>query len=210
MRNSHLEARLLISLLPCSSVSLLNAGKADALLVFNFDQQGPDVVLSASGSLSGLPPVLSSGVGTSANGIRPTLGEILLGKNVDTPYNRYAISGPTDFGTGALQLLSLVSSSNNHIGLQGSSLFFGIDPTYVEGSPITYSGKFANTMLASLGLSSTSGLLAEYTIGADAIKVYAGPVPVPTPAPWLAGTLAFGFSRRLRSRIRGSKAPAQP
>ncbi len=65
-------------------------------------------------------------------------------------------------------------------------------------------------MLASLGLSSTSGLLAEYSIGTDAIKVYAGPVPVPAPAPWLAGTLAFGFSRRLRSRIRRSKATAQP
>lgn len=108
-----------------------------------------------------------------------------------------------------MQYLGLISASNNHIYLQGSTSQFSIDPDYVEGSPIAYSGVFANTTLADLGLSSTSGLLAEYSIGSDAIQVYAGPVPAPAPVPWIGGMAAFGFSRRLRSRIRSRMDAAQ-
>lgn len=202
-------ARILISLSIFPWMAVLGADKADALLVFNFAQQGSDVTLKGEGAITGLPSIKFSGDGTGPNVIDPSLAQLLLGNNQFTPYNFYSVTGPTSFGSGATKALALVSSTDTHLSLQGNNSQFGLGTGYVEGTPITYSGIFANTTLADLGLSSTTGLLAEYSIGSDTIKVYAGPVTVPAPAPWIGGTVAFGFSRRLRSRLRNCKVSNQ-
>lgn len=108
-----------------------------------------------------------------------------------------------------MKSLVLVSSTDTHLSLQGDNSQFGLSAGYVEGTAISYSGIFPGTTLTDLGLSSTTGLLAEYSIGSDTIKVYAGPVTVPAPVPWIGGTVAFGFSRRLRSRLRNRKVSGQ-
>jgi hypothetical protein len=205
------RARILISFSIFPLMTSLCAGKANALLVFNFVQQGSDVALKGEGSITGLPSIKFSDAGTGPNAIDPSNAFLLLGNNQFTPYDFYSITGPTSFGTGTTKFLALVSSTDSHLSLQGASdrRQFGLSAGYVEGTPISYSGIFANTTLADLGLSSTTGLLAEYSIGSDTIKVYAGPVTVPAPAPWIGGSVAFGFSRRLRSRLRNCKVSNQ-
>lgn len=209
MRKLRSKARFVLPLLLAPSFALLSAGKADALLAFSFVQQGPDVELNAMGSLTGLPAYVYTDTGIAANAIVPSSGSILLGSGLYKPYYRYPVVGPASFGTGLAKFLVKNSSSYNHLGLEAIKTGFAIDTDYVEGSAISYSGTFANTTLADLGLSSTSGLLATYTIGSDLIKVYAGPVPAPGPLPWIGGGVAFGFSRRLRSRLRSNQSSAQ-
>jgi hypothetical protein len=209
MRNNLSRVRFLVSLSILSQITFLGAGKADASLVFNFAQKGSDVILKGEGSIAGLPSIKFSGNGTGPNVIVPSSAQLLLGNNQYTPYNFYSVVGPTSFGSGVMKPLVLVSSTDTHLSLQGDNSQFGLSAGYVEGTAISYSGIFASTTLADLGLSSTTGLLAEYSIGSDTIKVYAGPVTVPAPVPWIGGTVAFGFSRRLRSRLRNRKVSDQ-
>jgi hypothetical protein len=122
-----------------------------------------------------------------------------------------------NFGSGGQKKFTLNSSSHGHLSLQGTSSFtgftsiFAIDTAYVQGSAISFLGTFTNTTLASLGLSSTTGLLGTWTIGSDSIKLYAGPAPtnVPGPLPLLGASAAFGFSRKLRSRLHRSQSSMQ-
>ncbi|MEB3168373.1 MAG: hypothetical protein VKK97_06520 [Synechococcaceae cyanobacterium] len=89
---------------------------------------------------------------------------------------------------------------------------FYLSSGYVEGTPITSTGLIPGQSLATLGLSSTSGLLGTWTIGSDSIEVRAKPASssaVPGPLPLLGAGTAFAFSRRLRSRLRGAKPAPQ-
>ena len=194
------RAILPYGLLAASATTILDAGNADALLVLEFIQQGSDVALNASGSLSGLP----SHILASANYgsiVYPEVAIISTQSFSTTDSRSYKLDGPVDFGPGSNFPLSYTGNSfalwfGNYINLPNS---------YVEGDPITGTGLISGQTLASLGLSSTSGLLGTWTVGTDSIEVWAGAKPsatVPGPLPLLGASAAFAFSRRLRARLR--------
>ena len=87
--------------------------------------------------------------------------------------------------------------------LFGSISKFGINSTYVSGSPVVSSAVFTGKTLADLGLTPSSGTLGTWTLIAtgDTISVRV----VPGPLPVLGAGAAFGFSRRMRRRIRQSR-----
>ena len=191
-----------IALLAASACTVINAGDADALLVFEFIQQGSDVVLNVSGSLTGLPSgTPGSNSGTAIVG--PGLAIISTGNITGTGYT---ISGPSNFGTGVTSM----TYSGDSFNFSKSINKLTLDNAYVQGSAITGSGLFTTNTLAGLGLSATSGLLGTWTIGTDSIQVWAGPVPqpssVPGPLPLLGAAAAFSHSRRLRARVRAGSA----
>lgn len=85
----------------------------------------------------------------------------------------------------------------------GGESEFDISPTYTPGTPIISNAIFSGKTLADLGLTPTSGLLGTWTLvgTGDTINVNV----VPGPLPVLGAGVAFGFSRRLRRRIRQSQ-----
>ena len=200
---------LATALLAASACVVINAGDADALLVFEFIQQGSDVGLFVTGSLSGLlnPGSVSSSPGAL---VVPDFGVVSTGNIVSGLV--YSVSGPTTFGSGFLGATPTLFSSytGDNVILSGTSSLLTLDSSYVQGNAISGSGLFLGKTLAGLGLSATSGLLGTWTIGTDSIQVWAGPVPqpssVPGPLPLLGAAAAFSHSRRLRARVRAGSA----
>jgi len=190
-----------IALLAATACTVISAGDADAVLVYELIQQGSDVTLNVSGSLTGLP----TGASASRTGpslIGPGLAIIASGSFAGTTYTT---SGPTNFGSGGPNLISY--SGDPFSFAFGTSLL--LSSTYGQGSPITGSGLISGQTLASLGLSSTSGLLGTWTVGSDSIEVWAGAKPaatVPGPLPLFGAGVAFAYSRRLRARVRAGSA----
>lgn len=188
---------------------MLTAGKANAVLIYEFIQNGADVDFKVSGSLSGLPTPFSSFGTVGHLAIIPQPGF------VDTfgaggIFDRFAISlnsGASIFGTGDLTNLS--SYSRKKTRLPGSSSRFDID-SYFEGAPIAGTGVFSGTVLSTLGIGPT-GLLSRFAIGSDFIEIYSVPAPqpssVPGPLPLFGAAAAFAHSRRLRARLRASASP---
>ena len=94
---------------------------------------------------------------------------------------------------------------------------FTIDSTYVSGATINSSSTFSGISLASLGMT-TSGTLGTWTLVDPGDPSYIGdtisvqvnasrsPASVPGPLPILGLAAAFGFSRKLRKRIKLHKA----
>ena len=186
---------------------------AQAVLSIYIYEAGSDVQITASGSLN-LPAPTQSG--TSA---QPVLGLVpsidLLGSGSLGNTNQYNVgSGPTgSLGTVGPSVTAI--GSGTAIYLFGTNFLF--DNTYTSGASILSSATIANKTLAQLGLSSTSGLLATWTLqpangsdpytANDTIQVFAGAPPAPPaaaapgPLPLFGAAAAFGFSRRLRSRL---------
>jgi hypothetical protein len=178
----------------------LHAGNADAILVLEFTQQGADVQLNVSSSLTGLiPPTLNSSA-CLGNILTPSVGRNLAG--CVSPGYAYSIVGPANFGT----------DTNSSFAYTGNAFFLSasseivLPTTYANGDSITGTGVFAGQTLSSLGLSSTNpgDVLGTWTVGTDSIEVRigGGGVAVPGPLPLLGAAAAFAHSRRLRTRIR--------
>jgi hypothetical protein len=192
------------SLVAAFASSALNAGQADALVVYEFIQQGSNVVLNVSGSVSSPQ---TSGVSTGyVNQLSASLGMIRPGNTGSLP--GWSLTGPSNFGSGPLT--SFTSYSGTNTFLLGFINSFAIE-NYTLGSPISGSGLIAGQTLASLGLNSTPGLLASWTINgsSETVEVRVGsPAPVPGPLPLFGAAAAFAQSRRLRARLRaGSSSP---
>jgi hypothetical protein len=203
------------SLIPALALTVstaVDAGRADALLVFEFTQQGGDVQLDVSGSLTGLPTNLGTQTaGDFGSYIRASSAQILLGSLTSAPF--YPISaGPLNFGAGDLIFLDTGAYTGADVFLEASGLT--LPSTYVEGNTITGTALFAGTTLSDLGLSSTTpgALLGTWTIGSDSIEVRiggGGGAAVPGPLPLFGAAAAFAHSRRLRARVRaGSSSQA--
>jgi hypothetical protein len=201
--------KLLAPLLAAPAALLLNPGRAEAVLTYNIFQSGADVVVQATGSLNlagatflgpdsfGLAGFLVSSSATVATG-------------PDVPLSVYRISGPTSFtGTASLSGASSFSGPIT-AGLtgdyDGSGGGFGINPSYVSGSAIFSSATFSGQTLAGLGLTAP-GVLGTWSLvpGDNQIQLVLSPAPVPGPLPLLGAAAAFGWSRRLRSRVTASK-----
>jgi MYXO-CTERM domain-containing protein len=194
-----------IALLAASACTVINAGDADALLVFEFIQQGSDVGLNISGSLSGLPSG-TSGISTLGTLVGAGLGLVSTG---DFFSNEFTVSGPIDFGTGGSTAFPF-SYTGDNVVLLGVAGKLRLPNTYVPGNAISGSGLFSGQTLAGLNLSATSGLLGTWTVGSDSIEVRVGTAPppssVPGPLPLLGAAAAFAHSRRLRARVRAGSA----
>ena len=197
---------ILMAAVACTAIS---AGNADAVLVFEFIQQGNDVGLNVSGSLTGLPGGTPASVAFSPH-VEPAFGSIISGTFNGTDYS---ISGSfSDFGSGTVTAMSY---SGDSVYLAGGAGSLTLPSTYVQGTPITGTGLLTGQTLAGLGLSSTTpGLLRTWTVGSDSIEVRVGsqtspsPAAAPGPLPLLGAGAAFAASRRLRARLNaGSSSP---
>jgi hypothetical protein len=140
----------------------------------------------------------------------------------------YAITGSPTLGAGIITSnAAAYSSSNSGIGLSiafspSGYYSFSIDSTYVSGASIFSSSTFTGITLASLGMPN-SGTLGTWTLSdpsdpsyvGDTISVQVNPggslaqvnaggslASVPGPLPILGVAAAFGFSRKLRKRIK--------
>jgi hypothetical protein len=174
---------------------------AQAVLMFNFYESGSDLVIEGTGSLN-LPsrPLYNGGSTTGVLLLDSffQIGSSSLGNNA------YAITGPTTLGLAIVPTLDS-SSSDGGIALVLSYSFGEIlvDSTYVSGTPISSSSTFSGYTLASLGMT-TPGTLGIWTLdgSGDTISVTASQANVPGPLPVLGLAAAFGFSRKLRKRIK--------
>jgi hypothetical protein len=188
----------------------LNAGQANALVTYEFIQQGSDVVMNVSGSVSAAP---TTSTGSSfGNELKPSIALISPGNIASSTGGAWSlINGPSGFGSGGA--ISFTSYSGTAINLLGFFPDLVID-NYTLGSPISGSGLLAGQTLTSLGFSSTTpGLLASWTIAgsSETVEVRIGsnaPSSVPGPLPLFGAAAAFAHSRRLRARVRaGSSSP---
>ena len=178
------------------------AGPVEAALIFNVFESGPDLVVSASGSLSlstieGAAQSFWSGRLESAN------ANIATGSNINL--NTYQVSGPLSFG-GSVSLVGASSVSGTPLFLQGDLSRFSIDPSYASGSQIVSTATFSNKTLLGAGFPA-SGFLATWSLGTgETISLEVAPSPppaVPGPVPLFGAGAAFGLSRRLRHRLNG-------
>ncbi|MCP9860140.1 MULTISPECIES: hypothetical protein [unclassified Cyanobium] len=199
--------RFPIALLTASACTVINAGDADALLVFEFIQQGSDVGLNIAGSLSGLPSG-TNGSTSLGSVIGPDLALVSTG-NIASGL-QLAVSGPASFGPGGSTTFSFSSYTGDNVVLFGIFNQLVLDSSYVQGNVINGSGLFSGQTLAGLNLSATPGLLGTWTVGSDSIEVRVGTAPppssVPGPLPLLGAAAAFSHSRRLRARVRAGSA----
>ena len=199
---NRLKLSLAIAAIPFWAVFF--ATSAQAVLVYELIEQGSDVRVEQSGSLSGL---IDGGGAISSNGdqIRPNLAQISFDGGFFSG-RAYTISGPTTFGSDLITPFSVAVAPTIRTFFEGAfGGFFAIEGSYVEGTPITASGLITGESLATLGLNTTSGLLGTWSTGSDSIEVWAGAkpasAPVPAPLPLMGAGTAFAFSRRLRARL---------
>ena len=191
----------------CASAAL-NAGQAKALVTYEFIQQGSDVVMNVSGSVSAAPTATSSA--PFGNALTPSLA--LITPKAIGPSPSWGLNGgPSSFGSGGTT--SFTSYSGTSTFLLGFMNYLIIE-NYTLGSPISSSGLLAGQTLASLGFGSTApGLLASWNItgSSETVEVRIGstaPSSVPGPLPLFGAAAAFAHSRRLRARLRaGSSSP---
>ena len=192
------------------------AQPAQAVLIFNFYESGSDLVIEGTGSLN--LPLSSLGSGfCPASGLLSLDTSTLFctGPNAGGPV--YAITGPTTLGAGIITTNVFSSSDsgiNLGIGIGGYGYGqFLIDSTYVSGTSIFSSSTFTGKTLASLGMPN-SGILGTWTLIDPGDPTYVGDTisvqvnasrssaSVPGPLPILGLAAAFGFSRKLRKRMK--------
>jgi hypothetical protein len=174
-----------------------------AAYTMSFQQVGPDVVATGSGSIDFTD--LSFLVSESVNPqIVPFLGTATLGATPMVAINFYdTISGPSSFGPGGP--LFADSGSGAGVGLSSTADAVGFPSNYVSGSPLGVStDTWSSQTFSSLGL--TPGTY-EYTWGtgldADSLTLQIGPavVSAPLPAGCWAALLAIPFAFIARKRI---------
>ena len=197
---------------------------AQAVLIYNFYESGGNLVVEGTGSLNLPSPVATFPLSISTGLLDLDSAFVIGTPDPRTGVGLYFITGPTTLGAGIFPTSALASSDS---GI-GSALiynnnevqFFFIDSTYVSGATINSSSTFTGITLASLGMPN-SGTLGTWTLYdpddssyiGDTISVQvnasASPASVPGPLPILGLAAAFGFSRKLRKRIKASNSEAE-
>ena len=192
---------------PLPSSACVRSAQA-VLNYYIYETPGPNVIVQASGSLL-LPAVPDDTYPCGVNGaLAPSSGFVCTG--IDTNMSIYAIIGSPGF-SGSQDIYPASSVSGLSTGMNPS--VFGVDPTYVSGSPIVSSATFGGQTLLSFGYTSP-GLLGTWTLSGtgDTINLCVGnpgspcSAPTPGPLPLFGAAAAFGYSRRLRRRV--NQAPA--
>jgi hypothetical protein len=195
------------------------AQPAQAVLIFNFYESGSDLVIEGTGSLS-LPSPLATFPLPFSTGLLDLDSAFAIGiPDPRTGIGLYSITGPTTLGVGIIPTSKggIPSSSDSDISLAliYSINIFAIDSTYASGTSILSSSTFTGISLASLGMPN-SGTLGTWMIIDPGDPTYVGdtisvqvnatsggsPASVPGHLPVLGLAAAFGFSRKLRKRIK--------
>ena len=126
----------------------------------------------------------------------------------------YAITGEVAFGGLNLAGGSVTVSGTNLV-LYANSNELWLPAGYTAGTSINATTTQSNANFADTGLTSPSNF--EWTLNGTSEKIFLnvvsapapGPSSVPGPLPLLGAGAAFGFSRRLRSRLSHRKASSQ-
>jgi hypothetical protein len=176
---------------------------ANAAVDINIAEVGPNVVITAKGTIN-LPSVplgtTTCGQGTIPgvqNGaINSSIASVCVGDGT-TPAHYYSLTQPTtqSFGTGPLVL------ANSHVGslfgIEGKIGFVGSNQSTVHSS-----STFLNTNLAGMGINQYA-LLGTWTVDGtnDTITVRSTPGPLAA----LGLPIAFGYTRKIRQRIRAAQ-----
>ena len=175
---------------------------AQAALNYKIFQSAGNLVVETSGSLNLSPTGNSTACGFDG-AVALTFGVICTG--TDKNKQEHAISGPNTFSAGTNDFFPADSVSGISTVMDLNNAVFGIEASYVSGTPIVSSATFYGKTLADVGLTSF-GSLGTWTISdtGDTINVNAvdsSPVGVPGPLPLLGAGAAFNYSRRLRRRL---------
>ncbi len=194
-----------------------------AVLSVNIFDDGPNLKISVSGSLSSLPALAATGFCGAAGALTGEFQTALTGysnlicSGPDLNFNLYDIAGPSGYG-GTKFLVSANSVSGSTFWFASSAYTdnsvyserIGLDPGFLGGSYFS-EAIFNGKSLASEGFTST-GFVGTWTLDgtSESINVClglgSGPCNSPTsnvpgPLPLLGAGAAFGWSRRLRKRI---------
>lgn len=190
--------------------------RAEALLVFTVRQVGTDVVIYGNGSINTQGLTFDSGPFDNPTRINSSLGELGTGPGgTGTPTDAYSgITGPENFGTGSGFNLGLsTDSASNAVYLcintsNCNGQFIYLPSTYLSGNSISSTTIFSSSTLASLGLVPKSSFEWTWGAGAPSQTLRLDIEPVPAPLPLFGAASAYGWSRRLRRRIRNRVAVA--
>lgn len=202
---------LSVPALVLAASAAVSAGNAQAVLMLEFLQEGADVRLNVSGSLTGLPSVQANDRTCFQSAVRPKTFRIFGECFILPSLQEYPITGPADIGTSINQFLLSYSGDPFYIWTAFNG--FGLPSTYVPGNSISGTGLISGESLSSLGLISTTpgAVLGTWTIGSDSIQARIGSAgggaDVPGPLPLLGAAAAYAHSRRLRARLRTGSAP---
>jgi len=220
--------RFAITSLAVPAMLLLCEGRADAILNYYIFEDGSNLKVATTGSLTltnVTPPPQEGSLCTMpppGGYIWPFQALICSGvEDAGDKYKKYTLNGPDFFDyQDPSNNMSYVGPANHTTGVSNwlwakdnlSSIprFYIID-TYIDGTPIDSSATFNGQNLASVGLGSTpSGTnIGSWTFVGDTnpnnrINVFVGDppnAPVPAPLPLIGAAGAYGWSRRLRRRI---------
>jgi hypothetical protein len=197
-----------LAVLPASFI--LNQTSAKADLNINIYDDGPNLQILVTGSLSALGTSRGQDFSCGGQGALTESPRSVICSGgtlgVNDSVTSYFISGPVGFGsTASLSGLAdyLSGLSFALVAEDGDDAGYGISSSYILGQPFLSSATFNNTSLASQGFT-TSGLVATWTINgtSESINLFIDPpAEVPGPLPLLGAGAAFGWSRRLRRRM---------
>lgn len=200
-----------LATLPVSLI--LSQAPAEAILNINIYDNGPNLEVLITGSLSALGNRRNQDFSCGGGALfENSFGGVICSGGtlgIDTNVPSYSISGPNGFGsTASLGPSFPLADSLSGLGfaLSAGDPGYGISSSYVLNQPFLSSATFNNTDLASQGFT-TSGLVATWTIDgtSESINLFIGPpAEVPGPLPLLGVGAAFGWSRRLRRRMNDS------
>jgi hypothetical protein len=212
-------------LLVAPAALLLSQGQARAVLNVNIFDDGPNLKVTVTGSISPGNYGSSAAVAADCFGNGSLSGEfnatdpstLCTGTNATSTFSD--ITGPAGFGgNGLLFPASSVTGpsfqmypESYNTGTSYNPAFhaykstYALDPSYVLGQQFFSSATYNGTNLAAQGFT-TTGLIGTWTIDgtSESINVFVGPPPVPGPLPLFGAGAALAWSRRLRKRTTSS------
>lgn len=195
---------------------LLETTQARADLTITFTQSGNDVVTTITGSFAQLPtPFQEDQSKFTSPGFSPSSGAVSTINALNFhQMDIYEITGPAGFGTNNVAG-GIVTTSGTKIVLYAANNQLWLPAGFTAGTSINATTTQLNATFANTGLTSPSNF--EWTLNGTTEKIFLnvgsapapGPSSVPGPLPLLGAGAAFGFSRRLRSRLSHRKASLQ-
>lgn len=213
--------RLLVPLVTLPVSLILSQSPAEAVLNINIYNNGPNLEVLVTGSLSTLGNYRNQNFWCGGGSVLYELPRSVIcsggAKGIGEFIPSYSISGPLGFGSTASlgigytdldEYLSGISISGLAFVLSADDAAYGVSSFYIPGQPFLSSATFNNTSLESQGFT-TLGPAGTWTIDgtSESINLFIGPpagVEVPGPLPLLGVGAAFGWSRSLRRRMNDS------
>lgn len=188
------------------SATITTAISAQAVLVINIQEAGPDVQITLSGSidLTGATPGGIFTIGPTF--INPTDGDVLgLGGSGDGYVGAFAVLPPS-FGTGGQSVASSSFGDVTYLGTFGLMVPFG----YVSNTALNASSTYLGQSFGTLGI--TPGTYNFTFTSGDTGSIIASTSAIPEPSTYIAfgGFAMLGaFLWRRRRQLKGAKTSAE-